>query len=136
MTLPFLVLHKENKMNTLEQLLSQPLNKIVDNAFSLRVIEQINRYQAFRVKVFSILAITLSLVFVGLFPVKDWLVSLFNSTQKLAGSFAQNIMPSEVINQVKLVASSSEVFQQPSALISLSFITLFMILFCSSYLVD
>ncbi len=123
-------------MNTLEQLLSQPLKTIVDNGFSLQVLEKINRYQAFRAKIFSMLTIVLSLIFISVFPVKDWFVNLFNSTQNFGSSFAQQVMPSEVINNGKILLNSSELFQQPSTIIPVCFILLSLVMLFNSYLTD
>ena len=132
----FQVSREEITMDTLEQLLSQPLKTIVDNGFSQRIIERINQYQTLRTKVFSVLTVTLSLIFLWAFPVKNWLTGLFTTTQDLGNSFAQKIMPSEIISQVKLLLNANDIFQQPSALISISFITLFTVMFISSYLTD
>lgn len=103
-------------MDTLEKLLSQPLRAIVDNGFSLQVLEKINRYQVLRFRILCALNCLLTCIFLIFFPIKKLIENSVTYVITYSQTIGQWLLPTTYAELTTKNISISQLMQDPLTL--------------------
>lgn len=103
-------------MDTLEKLLSQPLRAIVDNGFSLQILEKINRYQVLRFRILCALNCLLACIFLIFFPIKKLIENSVTHVITYSQAIGQWLLPTTYAELTIKNISISQLMQDPLTL--------------------
>jgi hypothetical protein len=114
-------------METLEKLLSQPLQSIPDNGFSLKILEKINHYQTLRFRILCALYCFLGLILAIFFPIKQVIQNTLVHLISYSQTASQLLLPTTYSEITLKSISMPHLVQNPLAICTIMiFIYLFL----------